>query len=109
MQQNDPAIEAAAKHIYDKQRYDGPFVATWEQLNPSARDAFVSVVKEIVEVFLANSTAETIVDTRAGLALANDAYTAGVNAGIKAANDWVLTRPVSPYSAPLAELIKAEQ
>lgn len=57
--------------------------------------------------------AEDLTGTRAGLALANDAYTAGISAGIRACNKTKpgepFIKPVSPYSAPLLAMIKVER
>jgi len=58
-------------------------------------------------------TAEDLLDTRAGLALANEAYRGGLSAGIRACNESLegepFVKPVSPYSAPLLALIKADK
>lgn len=55
---------------------------------------------------------EELVTTRAGLALANTAFGEGLSAGIRACNasgpDRPFKKPVSPYSAPLLAMIKAD-
>lgn len=59
------------------------------------------------------ASAEKLTTTRAGLALANAAFKEGMSAGIKACNEAregePFVKPVSPYSAPLLALIKANQ
>lgn len=56
------------------------------------------------------TTAEDLLDTRAGLALANGAFKEGMSAVFKAyaeaGETGVFTKPVSPYSAPLLRIIK---
>jgi hypothetical protein len=58
-----------------------------------------------------NSSIDTLLDSTAGLALANAAFHEGLSAGIRACNDAeggrVFTKPVSPYSAPLLAAIKS--
>lgn len=53
---------------------------------------------------------EDLLDTRAGLALANAAYSEGAADMLKACNragpGQVFNKPVSPYSAPLLKMIK---
>jgi hypothetical protein len=55
--------------------------------------------------------AEDLLDTRAGLALANAAFGEGLSAGIKACNEaegkQPFVKPESPYSAPLLAMVKA--
>ena len=54
--------------------------------------------------------AEDLLDTTAGLALANAAYGEGLSAGIRACNDAKdgepFRKPESPYSAPLLRRMK---
>lgn len=58
-------------------------------------------------------TFEGLLDTRAGLSLANAAYHEGLGDAIRACNDSLegepFVRPVSPYSAPLLAMIKADK
>lgn len=70
---------------------------------------------EKVLAFLSDAplTAEELLDTREGLALANAAFGEGMSAGIRACNESLegepFVKPVSPYSAPLLALIKADK
>lgn len=61
----------------------------------------------------AKPTAEDLLDARAGLALANKTFQEGMSAGIRACNDSLegepFVKPISPYSAPLLALIKADK
>lgn len=58
-----------------------------------------------------NGSIDALLESTAGLALANAAFHEGLRAGIRACNDAdngrVFTKPVSPYSAPLLSAIKA--
>lgn len=58
-------------------------------------------------------TIESLADTRLGLALASQAFKEGVSAGIRACNESLegepFVKPVSPYSAPLLAMIKADK
>lgn len=59
------------------------------------------------------NSVEELVMTRAGLALANTAFEEGLSAGIRACNATddgaPFKKPVSPYSAPLLAIIKADR
>jgi len=61
---------------------------------------------------LSAATMDDLLSTRAGLALANAAFGEGLSAGVRACNDAddgkPFAQPVSPYSAPLLALIKAQ-
>lgn len=61
---------------------------------------------------LAAITAESLTDTRQGLALANQAWREGAATMLQVCNDLfpgdIWEKPVSPYSAPLLRMIKAE-
>lgn len=71
---------------------------------------FASLAPAPVE---AKPNAEDLLDTRAGLALANHAFQEGLGDGIRACNDSLegepFVKPISPYSAPLLALIKADK
>lgn len=71
---------------------------------------FASLAPAPVE---AKQTAEDLVETRHGLALANQAFKEGLSAGIRACNESLegepFVKPVSPYSAPLLAMIKADK
>ena len=58
----------------------------------------------------AEPTAEDLLGTRSGLALANAAFGEGLSAGIKACNEaddgQSFRKPISPYSSPLLAIIK---
>ena len=112
-------------------------MSTPEQLNPDALEAawksteehvkrygalvgvsMPDIVKHAVTAYRAAAqpgmaSAEKLTTTRAGLALANAAFKEGMSAGIKACNEAregePFVKPVSPYSAPLLALIKANQ
>jgi hypothetical protein len=54
------------------------------------------------------SAMENLLDTRAGMALANAAWHEGASSAIRYCNDDdAVTKPVSPYSAPLLAMIKS--
>ncbi|MGH3651575.1 hypothetical protein [Glutamicibacter sp.] len=59
------------------------------------------------------NSVEELITTRAGLALANAAFNEGLSAGIRACNESLegepFVKPVSPYSAPLLAMIKADR
>lgn len=59
------------------------------------------------------NSVEELVTTRVGLALANAAFKEGLSAGIRACNESLegepFVKPVSPYSAPLLAMIKADR
>lgn len=59
------------------------------------------------------NSVEDLVTTRTGLALANTAFNEGMSAGIRAcyesASGKPFIKPVSPYSAPLLAMIKADR
>ncbi|RKS16727.1 hypothetical protein DFO58_3284 [Arthrobacter sp. AG1021] len=115
--QLDPiAIEAAGQALWkrmsdplERKVYaftDAPSMMPYSNHARAAVSAYLAAaLPEVTSV-------EELVTTRAGLALANTAFGEGLSAGIRACNasgpDRPFKKPVSPYSAPLLAMIKAD-
>lgn len=112
-----PDREQIARILFGfyRRAYDYP----WEQVSPNARERFLEQADAVLSslalepVAHEEPSAEELLDTRAGLALANAAWGEGA-AHWKRAQEvqdagegW--HKPVSPYSAPLLARIKAER
>lgn len=80
---------------------------TVEELSERVIRAYLAVAQPVV------NSVEELVTTRVGLALANAAFKEGLSAGIRACNESLegepFVKPVSPYSAPLLAMIKADR
>ncbi len=113
---NPDALEAASRAI-DPEAWE---VVDKHPGDPGAERLRASLTSEAtkqVSAYFAAALPEvtsvdSLLDTRAGLALANEAFAEGLSAGIRACNaaegDVPFKKPVSPYSAPLLALIKAD-
>lgn len=106
-QQCQAALDATGLHHLIDEDGDGDWSAVWEGLQDLQATSKPNQNFEVV------ATAEELGTTRAGLALANQAFKEGLSAGISACNasgpDRPFVKPDSPYSAPLLAMIKADR
>jgi hypothetical protein len=99
--------------LYGAELKPGVYLPTWDDLGPAGQEAYLNDARvqfEAVERILAKRPtaekalrAEDLLDTRAGLALANAAWREGASAMLRSVNEHKLgpwQKPASPYSVP---------
>lgn len=89
------------------------FRAIVEDGTPLARNTVLRLIEFAHQNPAPEVTVEELLETRAGLALANGAFHEGVGAGVTACADSasgeLFVKPVSPYAASLFAMVKAQE